>query len=182
MSFSNSQLIFDSQQMAIHINRLADEILSLGWDDFILVGIVTGGAVLAEVMADSIAHKNGRRPEVYKIDITLYRDDLYTGFEKLSLGESELPLSINGVNIILVDDVLFTGRTVRAALQVIYDYGRPNCIRLLTLIDRGHRELPIQADFIGACISSNKTDKVVVEVYQNNEKEDSVFLLPIQTK
>ena len=166
----------------VSIERLAREVIAQGWRDYSLIGIVTGGAVLAERLADELARQSGNRPPVHRIDITLYRDDLYTGLEKLALGGSDLPMTIDGLNLLLVDDVLFTGRTVRAALQVIYDYGRPNCVQLLTLVDRGHRELPIQPDFVGDVVQSQKGDKVVVTLHREKAEQDSVSLLPMQSK
>ena len=98
------------------------------------------------------------------MDITLYRDDLYTGLEKPALGVTELPFDMEGTGIVLVDDVLFTGRTVRAALDAFHDYGRPRWIRLAVLVDRGHRELPILADVVGRRIETSLSDKVRVEI------------------
>ena len=144
--------------------RLAREICErLGDpDSFALVGIVTGGHVLAERLAAEIEASEGARPAVGSLDITLYRDDLYTGLEKPILGETSLPFEVTGHTLVLVDDVLFTGRTVRAALDEIMDYGRPRIIQLAVLIDRGHRELPIAADFVGREVRTTKADKVKV--------------------
>lgn len=145
-------------------HRLALELVErLGTpDQFVLVGIVTGGATLAKALADVLEELEGVRPVVGHVDITLYRDDLYTGLEKPVLGETSLPFPVSGAGIVLVDDVLFTGRTVRAALDELWDYGRPAWIKLLVLVDRGHRELPVSADFVGRSVSTERSDRVSV--------------------
>ena len=129
------------------LDRLATEIIELLGvpSDYSLVGIVTGGHPVSERLADRIEVATGVRPATGTVDITLYRDDLYTGLEKPVLGETRLPFDLTGQDIVLVDDVLFTGRTVRAALDVLHDYGRPRSVKLAVLVDRGHRELPISA-------------------------------------
>jgi len=151
--------------------RLAREICEhLGDpDSFALVGIVTGGHALAERLAEEIAASEGSRPAVGSLDITLYRDDLYTGLEKPILGETFLPFEVTGQTLVLVDDVLFTGRTVRAALDEIMDYGRPKSIQLAVLIDRGHRELPIAADFVGRKLRTDMADKVKVTLGESGD-------------
>lgn len=158
------------------ITRLASEIAErLGEpDDFVLIGIVTGGDYLADRLADAIAAGEGKRPKVGTLDITLYRDDLYTGLEKPTLGETRIPFEITGRHVVLVDDVLFTGRTVRAALDLIMDYGRPARVQLAVLVDRGHRELPIAADFVGRTITTNKQDRVVVHLREDGSGQDGV--------
>ncbi len=128
-----------------------------------LVGIRTGGVPLADALADRVAAATGRRPLRGDVDITLYRDDLYTGLEKPVLGDTDVPFEVSGCGIVLVDDVLFTGRTVRAAMGEVWDFGRPAFIRLAVLVDRGHRELPIAPDFVGVSIQTALTDKVVVD-------------------
>lgn len=151
------------------IARLASEIWERHGDPdaFALVGVVRGGLVLAHRIADAIGRLDGgapgaARPPVGSLDITLYRDDLYTGLEKPVLGDTRLPFEVNGRAIVLVDDVLFTGRTVRAALDEIMDFGRPRCIQLAVLVDRGHRELPVAADYVGVTLATDKADRVDV--------------------
>ena len=162
------------------IDRLAHEMIEqLGVPtDYSLVGIVTGGRPIAERLADRIEESTGVRPKTGSVDITLYRDDLYTGLEKPVLGETRLPFELTGQDIVLVDDVLFTGRTVRAALDVIMDYGRPRSVKLAVLVDRGHRELPISADFTGRFLQTLKTDKVEVVFGEQGHEEDRVRLIP----
>lgn len=147
------------------VRRLAIELVEQLGDPsgFVLVGIVTGGASLANLLAEEIHSTEGTRPVVGSVDITLYRDDLYTGFEKPVLGNTELPFEVSKSGIVLIDDVLFTGRTVRAALDELWDYGRPAWIKLAVLVDRGHRELPIAADFVGRRLSTERSDRVVVD-------------------
>jgi pyrimidine operon attenuation protein/uracil phosphoribosyltransferase len=128
-----------------------------------LVGIRAGGVPLADALADRVAARTGARPLRGDVDITLYRDDLYTGLEKPVLGDTDLPFEVSGCGIVLVDDVLFTGRTVRAAMGEVWDFGRPAFIRLAVLVDRGHRELPIAPDFVGITIPTALTAKVVVD-------------------
>lgn len=153
-----------SRELERTVARLARELTErLGEPGrFALLGVVTGGLTLAERLADEIARNEGTRPRVGSIDITLYRDDLYTGLEKPVLGETRIPFDLSGRGVVLVDDVLFTGRTVRAALDELMDYGRPRFIKLAVLIDRGHRELPIQPDFVGRTILTEKHDRVEV--------------------
>ena len=131
--------------------------------DVLLVGIARGGFELAKHISIQLPIPLA----VHSIDITLYRDDLYQGGERPILGGTMLPLDIDGCNILLIDDVLFTGRTVRAALHEIYDYGRPASVQLAVLVDRGHRELPIQADCVGVEIATAKSDKVQIGFAQS---------------
>lgn len=158
--------IMGARELQRTVHRLASEILERLGDPagFALVGVVRGGHVLAEQLAAAIEALEGGRPQLGSLDITLYRDDLYTGIEKPVLGETELPFEINGRGIVLVDDVLFTGRTVRAALDELMDYGRPRFIQLAVLVDRGHRELPIAPDFVGRRLSTAKADRVDVHL------------------
>lgn len=162
------------------LDRLAHEIIEhLGTPgDWALVGIVTGGQHLAARLADRIAKISGARPSTGSVDITLYRDDLYTGLEKPVLGDTDLPFSLSGMGVILVDDVLFTGRTVRAAMDAIMDYGRPRFIKLAVLVDRGHRELPIAADFVGRTLQTDISDRVRVDLTESGKAADGVRVIP----
>jgi pyrimidine operon attenuation protein/uracil phosphoribosyltransferase len=160
------------------LDRLATEMIELLGvpTDYSLVGIVTGGRPIAERLANRIEQSTGVRPQTGTVDITLYRDDLYTGLEKPVLGETKLPFTLTGQDIVLVDDVLFTGRTVRAALDVLNDYGRPRSVKLAVLVDRGHRELPIAADFTGRNILTEKSDRVIVTLAEDESGSDSVVV------
>ena len=160
------------------VSRMALELAEQLGDpsEFALVGILTGGRPLAERLAAEIGRIDGQPPSVGTVDITLYRDDLYTGLEKPVLGETHLPFDPSGRGIVLVDDVLFTGRTVRAALDELMDYGRPRWIKLAVLIDRGHRELPIAADFVGRHIRTEVTDLVEVLFTEAGAEDDAVVV------
>jgi pyrimidine operon attenuation protein/uracil phosphoribosyltransferase len=173
---STVEQVMGARELQRTVQRLASEILErLGEPaGFALVGVVRGGQQLAERLADAIFALEGSRPLVGSLDITLYRDDLYTGIEKPVLGQTLLPFEINGRGLVLVDDVLFTGRTVRAALDELMDYGRPRFIQLAVLVDRGHRELPIAPDFVGRRLTTAKTDRVDVVLDAAPELEEGV--------
>ena len=170
--------VLDADGVRRCLRRLASEIVD-GTEQGVplaLVGLRRGGVALAERLANLIEDAEGVRPQVGAIDITLYRDDLYTGLEAPVFGQTELPFDIEGTGIVIVDDVLFTGRTTRAALGVVHDYGRPRWIKLAVLIDRGHRELPIQADFTGRVVESAREDRVTVVAAESPSSNDCVTL------
>ena len=173
-------VVLDAAGIEHTLRRLASEIVEGcsedGVDRFALIGIRRGGVPLAERLADLIEGSEGQRPETGALDITLYRDDLYTGLESPTFGATELPVNLNGVGIVLVDDVLFTGRTIRAALGVVHDYGRPPWIKLAVLVDRGHRELPIQADYTGGVVPTNQGDRIEVRAGAVPADDDAVVL------
>ena len=131
-----------------------------------IVGIRQGGVPLADELARRVANAVAHPPLRGDVDITLYRDDLYTGLEKPIVGDTDLPFEVNGCGIVLVDDVLFTGRTVRAAMGEVWDFGRPAFIRLCVLVDRGHRELPIAADYFAMRVETDRGDRVSVDWLQ----------------
>jgi pyrimidine operon attenuation protein/uracil phosphoribosyltransferase len=161
----SARLVLDAAALAATVESLADRIAAAmaNVPRWALVGIRTGGVPLADQLADRVEAATGRRPLRGDVDITLYRDDLYTGLEKPVLGDTDVPFEVSGCGIVLVDDVLFTGRTVRAAMGEVWDFGRPAFIRLAVLVDRGHRELPIAPDFTGVSIRTDLQDKVVVD-------------------
>jgi pyrimidine operon attenuation protein/uracil phosphoribosyltransferase len=139
------------------------------------VGIRKGGVELADRLQHRVVAP--RRPLRGNVDITLDRDDLYTGLEKPVLGDTDLPFSVDGCDVVLVDDVLYTGRTVRAAMDEILDYGRPARIRLAVLVDRGHHELPIAADHVGLRLETAQADRVQVALgAKNRNEEDHIWL------
>lgn len=157
--------LFDAEGVSAAVTALAQGILADAPRDrrCALVGIRRGGVVLAERLAIALVASGARPPLRGDIDITLYRDDLYTGLERAVLGPTDLAFEVSGAHIVLVDDVLFTGRTIRAALGELHDFGRPARVRLAVLVDRGHRELPIAADFVGHRIATELGDRVVVD-------------------
>ena len=158
--------------------RIAHEILekNKGTEDLCLVGIRTRGAVLAERIAHSIESIEGQKVPVGVLDITLYRDDLTLVNTQPVVHETLIDFNITGKKIILVDDVLFTGRTIRAALDALIDFGRPANIQLAVLIDRGHRELPIRADYVGKNIPTSLKQNIQVILEENDHAEDEVVI------
>jgi len=157
-------LAMSGAALARNLEKLTDEILARhpNLDDLILVGIRTGGAYLAQRLADLINRRASRPVKVGVLDITLYRDDWTQLSHKPLVGKTELPGSIDDQEVVLVDDVLFTGRTVRAALDALIDYGRPRRIELAVLVDRGGRELPIQPDYVSAAMTLKPRQRVNV--------------------
>lgn len=155
--------LLDAAGVRRAVSRLAHEVVEAngGTDGLVLVGIQRRGATLAERLADAIAAFEGSRPTSGALDVTLHRDD----FAERGLRSAPLPStlpSIDGRAVVLVDDVLYTGRTVRAALDALNDFGRPRVVRLAVLVDRGHRELPIRADMVGKNIPTGLEDDVRV--------------------
>ena len=167
--------IMDSARMERAVSRLSSEIVeeNHGAQDLYIVGIRRRGVPLAERIVDKIEALEGVRPLYGIIDITLYRDDLSTVGANPIVNRTELDHDIDGKIIVLVDDVLYTGRTIRAALDQLMDFGRPKKVQLAVLIDRGreHRELPIQADFIGKVVPTKQTEiiKVMLKEYDDIE-------------
>ena len=158
----------DEKAMDRALTRIAHEILERngGCDGLCLVGIRRRGDPLARSIADKIAHIEGAAVPVGTLDITLYRDDLTPAQENglPLLNETRVPFSIAGKKVVLVDDVLFTGRTARAAIDALFQMGRPALIHLAVLVDRGHRELPIRADFVGKNVPTSRSEKIAVKV------------------
>lgn len=140
-----------------------------------IVGIQTRGALLARRLAAALEKQTGQTPPLGILDITLYRDDVHAIADQPEVKETDLPFEIDDRPIVLVDDVLFTGRTVRSAMNALIDYGRPQCIRLAVLVDRGHRELPIGADYVGLVLKTSPDDVVDVNLSEIDE-EDGIRL------
>jgi pyrimidine operon attenuation protein/uracil phosphoribosyltransferase len=172
--------ILDAQQMARVIRRMAGEIVerNRGITDLLLVGIRTRGVPLAEALAAEIERMEGHKVPIGTLDITLYRDDLSTVATQPLVKETYLPRPIDGCLVVLCDDVLYTGRTVRAALDHLVDYGRPRAVQLAVLVDRGHRELPIQADVVGKTVPTAQNEIVEVN-FQAVDGEEQVRLLKL---
>lgn len=166
--------LLDSRQMARIVRRMAGEIIEReqGSAGLYLVGIRTRGVEVAAALAAEITLMEGTAPHSGTLDITLYRDDLSTIGPQPLVKASAIPGSIEGCTVVLCDDVLFTGRTVRAALDALLDYGRPRAVRLAVLVDRGHRELPIQADYVGLSVETERGDLVEVAFPATDGRED----------
>jgi pyrimidine operon attenuation protein/uracil phosphoribosyltransferase len=167
--------ILDAVGIARVLRRMAFEILERAGAEAYFVGIRTGGAFLAERMVRLLAEAGEGRPTLGAVDITLYRDDVFLGLPKPEVGATELPEAVDGRTVVLVDDVLFTGRTVRAAMDVLADYGRPRAVQLAALVDRGRRELPIQPDYVGVRVQTTADQSVRVMLTEKAE-EDRVVL------
>ena len=172
----NGQLM-SASELARTLVRLAHEIVerNSGYQDLVFVGIRRRGVPLAERLARKIGEIENVTPPVGTLDITFYRDDLSTVDQKPVVQERALPFSVEGMNVILVDDVLYTGRTTRAALDALVAQGRPRRVQLCALVDRGHRELPIQADYVGRVVQT--ADREVIEVrLREVDNEERVML------
>jgi pyrimidine operon attenuation protein/uracil phosphoribosyltransferase len=159
-------ILLDEKAVARSLVRISHEIIekNKGIEDIILIGVKRRGYPLAQRIADEISKIEGKTVEVGCVDITLYRDDLTTIGEQPILNKDDIKVNIVGKKVILVDDVLYTGRTARAAIDAVIAHGRPTLIQLAVLVDRGHRELPIRADFVGKNIPTSKTEMISVEV------------------
>jgi pyrimidine operon attenuation protein/uracil phosphoribosyltransferase len=180
----NRRLVLDETAVRRIVHRLALEILERAGpiDTLALVGIRTRGLPLARRLAavlESASALGGRRVPVGALDIALYRDDAFDGGSRVAVGASHLPFDVTDRTIILVDDVLFTGRTIRAALDALMDFGRPRRIQLAVLVDRGHRELPIQPDYVGQVVPTDPGEsvKVMLPEIDGDAAPDAVFLL-----
>lgn len=144
--------------------------------DVVLIGIKTRGIYIASRVADRLKQLEGIEVPVGELDITLYRDDKKETPAEAELHSSDIPVSLEGKEVILIDDVLYTGRTIRAAMDAVMDYGRPRKISLAVLVDRGHRELPIRADYVGKNIPTAKTEEILVEM-QELDGKDRIMIL-----
>lgn len=161
--------LMDAPGIRRALTRIAHEITerNKGIEDCVLMGIKTRGVYLAQRLAENISRIEGNRIPVGDLDITFYRDDRNDREER----SVEIPIDVTGKKVILVDDVLFTGRTVRAALDALMDAGRPQMIQLAVLIDRGHRELPIRPDYIGKNVPTSKKESIAVELQEVDDDE-----------
>jgi pyrimidine operon attenuation protein/uracil phosphoribosyltransferase len=170
--------ILDADEIRRALVRIAHEIIEAnrGVDGLAMVGIRRRGVPLAERIRDIIREIEGVELPLGVLDITLYRDDLSLIASHPVVRPTDLPFSLDGKVIILVDDVLFTGRTVRAALDALVDYGRPEVIRLAVLVDRGHRELPIRADFVGKNVPTSRKENVKVQLVEDDGADRVVIV------
>jgi len=173
-----SILIMDSDAITRALRRIAHEILEHNPDPaaFALIGIPSRGVELARRLAELVKATEGRTPELGAIDISMHRDDLSLRHTITNVQETHLPLQLEKFTIVLVDDVLYTGRTCRAAMDAISSFGRPARIQLAVLLDRGHRELPIRPDYVGKNLPTAKEEKVKVRLQNVDQQPDSVRL------
>lgn len=174
---TDKTVIMDSEGIRRALTRISHEIVerNKGVDNIVIVGIRTRGVPIAERIAANIEHIEGKKPPVGVLDITLYRDDFSSLSYQPIVHQTELPVDITDKTIVLVDDVLYTGRTIRAALDAIIDMGRPKAIQLAVLVDRGHRELPICADFVGKNVPTSSHEVVSVQLSTIDQAEKVVI-------
>ena len=174
MELKEKARILDKDTIDKALKRMAHEIIenSETMSDTVLIGIKNRGAHISEKLADKIKEISGDRPPVGALDITLYRDDLTQAHEQPVVHSTEINFNIENKRVIIVDDVLFTGRTIRCALDALIDFGRPKLIQLAVLVDRGHRELPIRADYVGKNIPTAVNEVVEVRLSESDGKDE----------
>jgi pyrimidine operon attenuation protein/uracil phosphoribosyltransferase len=177
MKKTSMKTLLDGKGVERVLSRLTHEIIekNKGAGQIVLVGIASGGISLSQVIRRKIQVIEGVDVPTGFLDITLYRDDLARAGYQARMKRTEIPFSIDDKKVILVDDVLYTGRTIRAAMDALIDFGRPRNIQLAVLIDRGHRELPIRADFVGRNVPTSRTETVLVRV-EGTPEEWTVLL------
>ena len=176
-----ARTVLEGTDIARALTRISHEIMEAnkGADGLVLIGIPTRGSVLAKRIAENISRIEGIEIPAYQLDITMYRDDL-AHHPTRPPQPTEMPVEgIDGATVVLVDDVLYSGRTVRAALDALNDHGRPKAVRLAALIDRGHRELPIRADYIGKNLPSAKDERISLRL-EGRDGEDAVSIASIE--
>jgi pyrimidine operon attenuation protein/uracil phosphoribosyltransferase len=172
--------LLDAPGITRTLRRMAHEIVELGHHagdsgPLYLVGVRTGGAYLAQRLCQLVVEAGEPKPQLGAVDISLYRDDVFRGLPKPEIGPTELFEPIEGRIIVLVDDVLYTGRTIRAAMDVLADYGRPRAVKLAALVDRGRRELPIQPDVVGITVQTTSAESVRVMLTERGEPDRVVL-------
>ena len=174
-----NEQILNGEQLGRTIRRLAHEIVenNRGTSGLVLAGLLTRGYSLALRLAGEIEAFEGVRVPVGSVDVALYRDDLRSRGTTPRVRPSQMPGSIDGATVVLVDDVLYTGRTIRAALDALFDFGRPARVRLAVMVDRGHRELPIRPDFVGRNVPTSLGQEVAVRLREDDDGDDGVYLV-----
>lgn len=177
MELKEKALIMDGEKIRRALTRISHEIIerNRGVHNLALIGIRRRGVPLARRLAQQIKEIEGQDLPIGILDITLYRDDLTSLAQQPVVHKTEVPFSVVGKKLVLVDDVLFTGRTVRAALDAIMDLGRPKAIQLAVLVDRGHRELPIRADYVGKNVPTSRKEVVSVKLVEIDEVDRVVI-------
>ncbi len=180
--FRDKAKIMDAEAIRRTIIRMAHEILerNKGTKELALIGIRTRGAIVAQRLAKEIEAIDKHAVSVGSLDITLYRDDLSRIAPNPVVHATDIPFDLTDLSIVLVDDVLFTGRTIRAGLNAISDLGRPKLIQLAVLVDRGHRELPIRADYVGKNVPTQLRERIDVRLNELDETEAIVIEAPVE--
>ncbi len=178
MTSSGQKQILDAEGIHRAIVRIAHEILerNQGTNNLVFVGIRTRGVFLAERLQKQIRSIEHAEIPLGTLDITLYRDDLGEVGPRAAVRETELPCDVTEKIIVLVDDVLYTGRTIRAALDALIDFGRPRAIQLAVLIDRGHREFPIKADYVGKNIPTAREQEVILHLAEKDGRDEAILV------
>lgn len=171
------RVVMDAEGIDRSLTRIAHQILekNKGIEDLVLIGIRTRGIFLAQRLQNKIEAIEKAKVPMGILDITFYRDDVLQANRKPKPEKTQIPFSLEGKKVVLIDDVLFTGRTIRAAMDALIDFGRPKLIRLAVLIDRGHRELPIRADFVGKNLPSSLWEAVSVNLTEKDGMDEVVI-------
>ncbi len=177
------KVLLDSKEVKRALTRIAHEVIerNKGIEDICLVGIQQGGVLLARRIASIIESIEGKSVEVGTLDISFYRDDIHQTLKQPVVKETDIPCSITDKTVVLVDDVLFTGRSIRSAMDALIDFGRPAQIQLAVLIDRGHRQLPIRPDYVGKNIPTSFNERIEV-AFEEEKKQDRVTLISKKKK
>ena len=169
-------ILIDSNSLEKIIHRISNEILesSNNYSDLVIIGIKTRGEYLARRVVDNINKIESLKVPLGVIDITFHRDDFSDKFIMPKLGPSDIPFDLNEKNVVLIDDVLYTGRTIRAAMDEIFSFGRPEKVKLAVIVDRGHRELPIRPDFVGKNFPTDLNEHIIVKMKEIDKKDEIV--------
>ena len=177
MNVKEGKVIYNREDMEKSLRRMAHEILEKkkGKGDLVLIGIKKRGVTLANRLSSYMREIAGITVPVGALDINLYRDDLSEIASQPILRKTEVPFTVKGKKVVLVDDVLFTGRTIRAALDAIIDLGRPRSIQLAVLLDRGHRELPIRADYVGKNVPTSREEAIEVRLVEDDGIDEVII-------
>ncbi|MFH0840299.1 MAG: bifunctional pyr operon transcriptional regulator/uracil phosphoribosyltransferase PyrR [Candidatus Omnitrophota bacterium] len=177
MALKEKAKIMDKEAVEKALTRIAHEVLEKNKDtaNLAIIGIKSRGAYIGERLRDKIEAISGEKPPVGALDITLYRDDLTQIAEQPVVHATEIDFNIDGKKVILADDVLYTGRTIRCALDALIDFGRPSQIQLAVLIDRGHRELPIRADYVGKNVPTSLKEVIEVKLSEVDGKDEVII-------
>jgi len=179
----SEKALMSAQDINRALIRVSHEIIehNKGAENLVLVGLMTRGVPLANRLAGIIEKLEDIRPPVGSLDITLYRDDVSSMDIHHAVRRTDIPVDVTGRQVVLVDDVFYTGRSIRAAMDAVFDHGRPESIQLAVLVDRGHRELPVRADFVGKNIPTARSEEIKVYLKETDE-QDKVTILAASAK